>query len=45
LDSLTARGRAVVGLVVSGLLNTQIAADLGASGQRVRVRHDNHGRC
>jgi DNA-binding NarL/FixJ family response regulator len=31
LDSLTARAREVMELVVSGQLNTQIAADVGAS--------------
>ncbi len=36
-DSLTPREREVMGLVVSGLLNKQIAADLGASEITVKV--------
>jgi len=37
LDSLTAREREVMGLVVSGLLNKQIAADWGASDITIKL--------
>jgi FixJ family two-component response regulator len=40
-DSLTARERKVMALVVSGLLNKQVAAELGVSEKTVKV-HRGH---
>ena len=37
-ESLTAREREVMGLVVSGLLNKQVAADLGTSEITVKIQ-------
>ncbi len=37
-DSLTAREREVMGLVVSGMLNKQVAAELGTSEVTVKIQ-------
>lgn len=37
LDSLTAREREVLGLVITGMLNKQIAAELGAGEKTIKV--------
>jgi FixJ family two-component response regulator len=39
-ETLTAREREVMGLVVSGMLNKQIAAELGNSEETVKIQPD-----